>query len=182
MGNHRQPRPAASRRFRPDRGKDDDLQHRINQRARTRQFRQSAAPFNQNGLFFAVFTQWVCSLATTPPQVVASPPANGGNCTTSGATRRRHADSQLLMLQNPHHSQPRAPGCIEDRRRVGWREKTRPEPPLQQLFREKTRPARVKTPILGCFERAGRTFSRSRPHQAEQGELFRARGTTPWRH
>ena len=29
-------------------------------------------------------------------------------------------------------------------------------------------------PILGCFERAGRTFSCSRTHQATQGELFRA--------
>ena len=55
-----------------------------------------------------------------------------------------------------------------------FREKTRPARPLQQLFREKVRPASVKTPILGCFERAGRTFSRSRTHQATQGELFHA--------
>ena len=54
------------------------------------------------------------------------------------------------------------------------REITRPARPLQQLFREKTRPARQKTPILSHFERAGRTFSRSRPHQATQGELNRA--------
>ena len=41
--------------------------------------------------------------------------------------------------------------------------KTRPARTLQPHFREKTRPASVKTPILGCFERAGQTFSRSRP-------------------
>ena len=54
------------------------------------------------------------------------------------------------------------------------REKVRPTLPLQQHFREKTRPASRKTPILGCFQRAGRTFSRSHPHQAARGELFRA--------
>ena len=32
----------------------------------------------------------------------------------------RHADSQLLMLQNPHRSQPRAPRCIQDRHRVNF--------------------------------------------------------------
>ncbi len=59
-----------------------------------------------------------------------------------------------------------------------FREKGRPARPLQRLFREKVRPAHVKTPILGCFERAGRTFSRSHTHQATQGELFRAQGAT----
>ena len=32
----------------------------------------------------------------------------------------RHAGSQLLMLQNPHRSQPRAPRCIQDRHRVNF--------------------------------------------------------------
>ena len=40
--------------------------------------------------------------------------------------------------------------------------------------RYKTLPARSKTPILAHFSRAGRTFSRSRPHQAEQGEKSHA--------
>ena len=35
-------------------------------------------------------------------QVVASLPPNGGNRIIRTTTRRRHADSQLLMLQNPH--------------------------------------------------------------------------------
>ena len=38
--------------------------------------------------------------------------------------------------------------------------KTRSAPPPHRPFREKTRPASPKTPKLGCFQRAGRTFSR----------------------
>ena len=45
--------------------------------------------------------------------------------------------------------------------RAGRREKVRPAHPLQHPTREKVRPASVKRPILGCFERAGRTFSRT---------------------
>ena len=93
-------------------------------------------------------------------------------------------------MQNPQHflhvgaTSPVLPG-----RGAGMREKTRPAQPLpystrkksrptqplQQHFREKTRPASPKTPKLGCFQRAGRTFSRSHTHQAALGELFRAR-------
>lgn len=43
---------------------------------------------------------------------------------------------------------------------AGWREKPRPAPPLHRHFREKVRPASTNTPNLGCFKRAGRTFSR----------------------
>ena len=80
--------------------------------------RQSAAPFPQSDRFSAYFAQWVCSLTSTPPHVAASPPPNGGNGVIRTTTRRRHADSQLLILQNPHRSQPRAPRCIQDRHRV----------------------------------------------------------------
>ena len=41
-------------------------------------------------------------MGTTAPQTVISPPPNGGNGGIRDPTRRRHADSQLLMLQNPH--------------------------------------------------------------------------------
>ena len=41
-------------------------------------------------------------MGTTPPHVAASPPPNGGDGGIRTTTRRRHADSQLLMLQNPH--------------------------------------------------------------------------------
>jgi len=61
------------------------------------------------------------------------------------------------------------------------REKVRPTRPLQRHFREKVRPTRLKTAFFGHFGLAGRTFSRSRPHQAAQGELFRAQGASTWR-
>ena len=44
----------------------------------------------------------------------AGPPPNGGNGVTRGTTRRRHTANQLLMLQNPHRSQPRAPRRQQD--------------------------------------------------------------------
>ena len=49
-----------------------------------------------------VFAEVVCTVGTTPPHVGSSPPPVGGNCTIRRTTRRRHADSQRLMLQNPH--------------------------------------------------------------------------------
>ena len=54
------------------------------------------------------------------------------------------------------------------------REKVRPTRALHRVIREKVRPARLKTAFFGHFGLAGRTFSRSRTHQAAQGELFRA--------
>ena len=50
----------------------------------------------------AFFAEVVCTLGTTPPHVAASPPPKGGNGGIRDPTRRRHADSQPLMLQNPH--------------------------------------------------------------------------------
>ena len=44
-------------------------------------------------------------MGTTPSQTVISPPPNGGNGVIRTTTRRRHADSQPLMLQNPHRHQ-----------------------------------------------------------------------------
>ena len=59
-------------------------------------------------------------------------------CMTDGATElARHVSSRAL------------------------RDIVRPTLPLQWYFREKIRPARQKTLILGCFERAGRVISRS---------------------
>ena len=108
-----------------------------------------------------------------PPHAATSAPRNGGNGVIRGVTRRRHAGSQFLMLQNPHRSEPRASRRLQD---LGagpiGAEKTRPTRHLQRHFHEKTRPACQKTPNLSHCERAGRTFSRSRPHQTEQGEPF----------
>lgn len=67
----------------------------ISQRTNARQFRQSADPLRQNSLFSAFFTQWVCSLADTPPPI-------GGIALHGGHTRRRHAARGLHIAQNPH--------------------------------------------------------------------------------
>ena len=52
--------------------------------------------------FSAFFIEVVCTLGTTQPRTVISPSPNGGNGGMRTTTRRRHADSQPLMLQNPH--------------------------------------------------------------------------------
>ena len=52
------------------------------------------------------------------------------------------------------------------------RDKVRPTLPLQWYFREKIRPARQKPLILGCFERAGRFFSRSGVHPCRAGRVL----------
>ena len=44
-------------------------------------------------------------MGTTQPRTVISPSPNGGNGVIRTTTRRRHADSQPLMLQNPHRNQ-----------------------------------------------------------------------------
>ena len=56
------------------------------------------------------------------------------------------------------------------------REKVRPARPLRRHFREKTRPASPKTPILGCFQRAGRTFLRSHPPSGRAGRTISRTG------
>ena len=105
---------------------------------------------------------------------------SGGMTPSKAPTRRRRADRGLRMAQNPHRSHlkctasPTRPG-----RSASRRENTRPARPLQRLFREKTRPASTKTPNFGCFERAGRTFSRFRDDTAPRGELFRAHMKPP---
>ena len=76
----------------------------ISQRTNARQFRQSADPLRQNSLFSAFFTQWVCSLAYTPPPI-------GGIALHGGHTRRRHAARGLHIAQNPHcHTASKPPG------------------------------------------------------------------------
>ena len=62
--------------------------------------------------------------------------------------------------------------------RAGSREKLRPARPLQRPTREIVRPASVKTPIFVCFERAGRTFSRSHPPPDHAGRTFSRTGRT----
>ena len=142
---------------------------------------QNADHLAHNHPFSAFFAEVVCTLGTIPPRIGASPSPNGGIALHEGPTRRRHAPRGLHVVQNPHshrcggRAPPTKPG------RVGWREKTPPTLPLHQHFREKTRPASPKSPKLGCFQRAGRTFSRSRTHQAAQGEQIPAQGAATWR-
>ena len=50
--------------------------------------------------------------------------------------------------------------------------KNSPSTAPSAVFPRKTRPARLKTPIVGCFEPAGRTFSRSRPPSDQAGRTF----------
>ena len=57
-------------------------------------------------------------------------------------------------------------------RSTGSRDKNSPNTGLPAALREKTRPARPKTPKLECFECAGRTISRLRDETPPQGELF----------
>ena len=52
--------------------------------------------------------------ASTPSRRNLSTTQRGGNGVIRGTTRRQHAANQLLMLQNPHRSQPRAPCRLQD--------------------------------------------------------------------
>ena len=92
------------------------------------------------------------------------------------STRGKASAQRLHVVQTPHHCRHGGRRiAYKTERNVGWRKKVRPAGGLQWLIRENTRPARAKTPNLGCFEHAGRSFSRFRAETAPQGELFRAR-------
>ena len=56
------------------------------------------------------------------------------------------------------------------------REKVRPTGGFRRPIREKTRPASPKMPKFGCFQRTGRTFSRSRPQSGPAGRTFSRTG------
>ena len=56
--------------------------------------------------------------------------------------------------------------------------KSSPSTPPPTPTREKVHPASAKRPILGCFERAGRTFSRSHPPPDHAGRTFSRSGRT----
>ena len=143
------------------------------------QIRQSAVPFSQNRPFSATFVQWVCALAATPPRTAAAPPPTGANCAIQAsdtpATRRKKAS---------HGAKP--PSQPSKVRRIAYKtwpqhrlaRKNSPSAAPPPAFPRKTRPASVKTPNLGHFERAGRTFSRSRPPSDQQGEEYRESGAT----
>ena len=56
------------------------------------------------------------------------------------------------------------------------REKVHPARGFHRPIREKVRPASPKTPKLGCFQPAGRTFSRSHPPSGPAGRAFSRTG------
>ena len=106
------------------------------------------------------------------------PLLGGFSCTLKGQHRHQGPSAGTALHQN-------SPGIP----RLLTREITRPagtssgisaktltQSARKQHFREKTRPARQKTPILGCFERTGRTFSRTRRHN-----MTTLKPTTPLR-
>ena len=103
----------------------------------------------------------------------AAPPPTGGNdaiqASDTPATRRQRASHGAKPPSQPPEVRRIA---YKTWHSTGWREKTRPTPPLQQHFRERIHPARHKTPNLGHFERAGRTLSRSRPPSDQAGTTF----------
>ena len=100
---------------------------------------------------------------------------SGGIALHGGPTRRRHAARRLRVVQNPHRSQPEV-------RRIAcksWAQgrlarKSSPNTAPPAALPRKSSPSMHKTPNLGQFERAGRTFSRFHDLTATQGELFRA--------
>ena len=144
----------------------------INQRACIHRFRHSADPLPRNDRFSALFTQWVCTLASTPPQLPASPPPNGGNCTIRTTTRRRHAASQLLVVQNPPPlAVRRTPEGPDAASAGGGRTATGH---TQPHFRYKTRPAapsrRMRGTKLALLAQKGPIWQVLRTH----GELCTA--------
>ena len=116
--------------------------------------------------------------ARTNPDATLS--SGGGIALHGGPTRRRHATRRPRVVKKPHHCRHGGSRSASDTRaQCQSARQSSPSTALQRPFREKSRPARTKTPNLGCFERAGRTFSRFRDDTVPQGELFRAQMKPP---
>ena len=101
----------------------------------------------------------VCNALPPPPSL----PPSGTHNTCRGC----HRGLQTAARPCTHHPRRGLRARTRDKVRPAQplqrpiREKTRPTQPLQRPIREKTRPAGTKKPKLGCFEPAGRTFSRT---------------------
>ena len=79
------------------------------------------------------------------------------------------------FYRTQHHDPQQGELCTAPSAKPGTKLSQRP---VLQRFREKVRPAHLKTALFASFAPAGRIFSRSHPHQAEQGELIRAEDLT----
>ena len=99
-------------------------------------------------------------------------PEQGELCTARTTTPPSRENFVPHLAPNPVQNSPSAPVLQR------FREKVRPAHPTPQQNREKVRPAHLKTAFFASFAPAGRIFSRSHPHQAEQGELIRAEDLT----
>ena len=106
----------------------------------------------------AYFSQFCTSRENFVPRPVPNPVQNSPNTPPPAA--------------HPAQNSPSAPVLQR------FRKKVRPAHPTPQQNREKLRPAHLKTAFFASFAPAGRIFSRSHPHQVEQGELIRAEDLT----
>ena len=144
---------------------------------------QNADHLAHNSPFSTFFAEVVCTLGTTPPRTTISLPPIGGIGIIRGVTRRRHADSQLLMLQNPHrrqrgghreHGEP-GPSAHEQQKPSN---RTQGRPTSGTKLSPRTRPRRMCGTKLSLLTRNGpiwRTF-------CMQGEFCTALvSTTPSR-
>ena len=100
-------------------------------------------------------------MSCKPPTVADVAGAGGTARRGRGAGRKWRA-----------HGQGRRPW------RARRRDKVRPTACLLDLTREIVRPTRQKTPILGHYEHAGRTISRSHPPPDPAGRTFSRTGRT----
>ena len=99
-------------------------------------------------------------------------PEQGELSTAPSTTTPSRENFVPCPVPNPVQNSPSAPVLQR------FREKVRPAHPTPQQNREKLRPAHLKTAFFASFAPAGRIFSRSHPHQAEQGELIHAEDLT----
>ena len=108
----------------------------------------------------------------------AEPSPNGGNGVTRGTTRRRHAANQLLMLQNPHRSQPRAPRRLQNLGSgpIGAK-KLAQHSSFRDCSAKNFAQHVIKRRLWAIFRAQGELFRAHAHDQTEQGELSRTERT-----
>ena len=106
------------------------------------------------------------------PCPVPNPVQNSPNTPPPAAHPVQNSPCSAGPPAHPVQNSPSAPVLQR------FHEKVRPVHPTPQQNRGKVRPAHLKTAFFASFAPAGRIFSRSHPHQAEQGELIRAEDLT----
>ena len=120
----------------------------------------------------AHFSQFCTSRENFVPHPPPRPPAGRTLYRAQCQTRHKTPPTRPRQQPNRYKTLPAPPFYS------GSAKKVRPAHPTPQQNREKVRPALLKTAFFASFAPAGRIFSRSHPHQAEQGELIRAEDLT----